>query len=214
LPGSSDALRRAGVAARINSALRVLPPAAIYVAAAAWAGWLFWLGATGGLGAEPINALERAYGDAALKLLVAGLAVTPMRRFLGINALRFRRAIGVSCFFLVLAHVLVWAALDLRSVSAIWADIVKRPYITVGMLGFLLLVPLAVTSNALSLRRMGASAWRRLHRLVYPAAILGGLHYLWIAKGFALEPIVYALVILALLMLRLPLIDRRVLRSA
>ena len=214
MPGSSDALRRAGVAARINSALRVLPPAAIYVAAAAWAGWLFWLGATGGLGAEPINALERAYGDAALKLLVAGLAVTPMRRFLGINALRFRRAIGVSCFFLVLAHVLVWAALDLRSVSAIWADIVKRPYITVGMLGFLLLVPLAVTSHALSLRRMGASAWRRLHRLVYPAAILGGLHYLWIAKGFALEPIVYALVILALLMLRLPLIDRRVLRSA
>lgn len=214
MPGSFDALRRAGVAARINSALRVLPPASIYVAAAAWAGWLFWLGATGGLGAEPINALERAYGDAALKLLVAGLAVTPMRRFLGINALRFRRAIGVSCFFFVLAHVLVWAALDLRSVSAIWADIVKRPYITVGMLGFLLLVPLAVTSNALSLRRMGASAWRRLHRLVYPAAILGGLHYLWIAKGFALEPIVYALVILALLMLRLPLIDRRVLRSA
>ena len=214
MPPSTDAPRRATIAARINTALRPLPPAALYVAAAAWAGWLFWLGATGGLGAEPINALERAYGDAAIKLLVAGLAVTPTRRFLGINLLRFRRAIGVSCFVFVLAHVAVWAVLDLRSLSAIWADIVKRPYITVGMAGFVLLVPLALTSNDLSLRRMGALAWRRLHRLVYPAAILGALHYLWIAKGFALEPIVYATLILALLTLRLPPLDRRPLRSA
>lgn len=193
----------------INDGLRRVPPAIIYVLAAAWAVWLFWLGATGGLGAEPINALEREYGDMALKLLVASLAVTPVRKFLGINLLRFRRAIGLSCFFFVLAHVLVWALLDLQSLSAIWADIVKRPYVTVGMAAFLMLIPLAATSNNLSLRRMGAASWRRLHKLSYPAAILGALHYIWIAKGFALEPLLYMAAILVLLGLRLPVFDRR-----
>jgi methionine sulfoxide reductase heme-binding subunit len=214
LPSSTESFGPPDVAGRLNAALRHLPPAVIYVAGAVWAVWLFWLGATGGLGAEPINALEREYGDVALKLLVAGLAVTPLRRFLGINLLRFRRAIGVTCFFFVLAHVLVWALLDLQSLGAMWADIVKRPYVTVGMAAFLMLIPLALTSNNLALRRMGSAAWRRLHKLTYPAAILGALHYLWIAKGFALEPLVYMGAILGLLALRLPLFDRRPTRTA
>ncbi len=186
-----------------------MPPAIIYVAGALWAAWLFWLGATGGLGAEPINALEREYGDVALKLLVAGLAVTPLRRFFGVNLLRFRRAFGVTCFFFVLAHVLVWALLDLQSLSAMWADIAKRPYVTVGMAAFLMLIPLALTSNNSALRWMGTGMWRRLHKLSYPAAILGALHYMWIAKGFALEPVIYMATILGLLALRLPLFERR-----
>jgi len=207
-------VRLPDVAGAMNAGLRHVPPALVYLGGALWAAWLFWLGATGGLGAEPINALERAYGDAALKLLVAGLAVTPLRRFVGINLLRFRRAIGLTCFFFVVAHVLVWALLDLQSLARIWEDIVKRPYVTVGMAAFVLLVPLALTSNNLSLRRMGAAAWRRLHKLTYPAAILGALHYLWIAKGFALEPLIYMAAILGLLALRLPVFDRRPLRPA
>ena len=209
LPNSTDVPRPHLSTERINTILRRLPPAVIYVVGTSWAAWIFWLGATGGLGAEPINALEREYGDVALKLIIAGLAVTPLRRFLGVNLLRFRRAIGVTCFFFALAHVLVWALLDLRSLSAIWQDIVKRPYITVGMLAFVTLVPLAVTSNDRALRRMGAAAWRRLHRLVYPAALLGALHNLWIAKGFALEPLILAGLILGLLAIRLPVFDRR-----
>lgn len=197
----------------INERLRRVPAGVVYLLSVTWAAWLFWLAATGGLGVEPINALEREYGDAALKLLVAGLAVTPLRKFLGLNLIRFRRAIGVSCFFFVLAHFLVWALLDLQSLSAIWADIVKRPYVTVGMVAFLLLIPLASTSNNLSLRRMGASAWRRLHKLTYPAAFLGAVHYLWIAKVVALEPLLYMTAILILLCLRLPLFDRRQARA-
>ncbi len=169
--------------ATLNSWLRRIPAWALYIMCAAWVGWLFWLGATGGLGPEPINALEREYGLFALYLLIGGLAVTPLRQLTGISLLKFRRAIGVSAFFTVLAHFLVWAVLDLQSLGLIWDDIVKRPYVTVGMAAFLLLIPLAVTSNNLSVRRMGRAAWRGLHRLTYPAILLGRVHYLWIAKG-------------------------------
>jgi sulfoxide reductase heme-binding subunit YedZ len=188
---------------RVNGAVRRLPAAGVYGVCAVWVGWLFWLGATGGLGPEPINALEREYGDLAIKLIVLGLAVTPLRNLTGISLMKFRRAIGVSAFAVVVAHVLVWAVLDLRALDRIWEDILKRPYVTVGMAAFLLLIPLAVTSNNLSLRRMGADAWRRLHRLVYPAAILGAVHYLWIAKGAELEPILWMGAILALLACRI-----------
>ena len=192
-----------GVVATVNGALRRVPPWTLYIAGAAWAGWLFWLGLTGGLGAEPITELEHRYGELAINLLVAGLAVTPLRRHLGLNLMPFRRAIGVLTFFFVLAHLLVWAVLDVQTVARVWADIVERPYVTIGMAGFLLLLPLGLTSNNWSVRKMGAAAWRKLHKLVYPAAVLGALHYVWLAKGFQLEPLVYMAVILGLLALRL-----------
>lgn len=214
MPSSTEARSLPDIAGTVNAGLRRLPPAVIYLGGAAWGGWLFWLAATGALGVDPVNALERAYGDIAIKLIVAGLAVTPLRRWAGINLLRFRRAIGVTCFFFVLAHFLVWALLDIGALGAIWADIVKRPYVTVGMLSFLLLIPLAVTSNNLSVRRMGAAAWRRLHRVTYAAAVLGAVHYLWIAKVVAVEPLVYLALILVLLALRLPAIDRWASRPA
>ncbi|MCC5974819.1 MAG: protein-methionine-sulfoxide reductase heme-binding subunit MsrQ [Rubellimicrobium sp.] len=188
---------------RINGGLRQVPPGVIYALGVGWAGWLFWRGLTGDLGVEPINALERAYGDIAIKLMIATLAVTPLRHWTGLNLLRFRRALGLACFGFVLAHLAVWALLDVQVVSALWDDVVKRPYVTVGMLSFLLLVPLAVTSNDLSVRRMGAASWRGLHRLTYPAAVLAALHYLWIAKGFDISAILHAVVIVALLALRL-----------
>ena len=189
--------------ASLNTVLRKVPAWLIYVASAAWAAWLFYLGLTGGLGVEPINALEREYGELALKLIVLGLIITPLRTYAGLNLLKFRRAIGVSAFFFVLAHFFVWAVLDVQSVERIWADILKRPYITVGMLGFVLMIPLALTSNNLSLRKLGAATWRRLHKLTYPIAVLGAVHYLWLVKGFQLEPLIYLGVILGLLALRM-----------
>ena len=186
----------------LNGALRRVPPWTIYLAGLGWAAWLFWLGLTGGLGVEPIDALERRYGELALQLLVVGLAVTPLRRFTGLNLMRFRRAIGVTAFGFALAHLAVWAVLDVQSVARVWEDIVKRPYITVGMTAFLMLLPLAMTSNNLSVRRMGGVLWRRLHKLAYPAAILGAVHYIWLARGFQIEPLAYLAAIVALLALR------------
>ncbi len=188
---------------RVNAAARRVPTWSLYIVGAAWVGWLFWLGLSGQLGAEPINRLEREYGELAIKLIIAGLMVTPLRRWTGVNLIRFRRAIGVTAFFVVLAHLLVWAVLDVQSLSRVWADILKRPYVTIGMAAFVLLIPLAVTSNNWSVRRMGGALWRRVHLLTYPAAILGGVHYLWLVKGFQIEPIVYMTVIAGLLALRL-----------
>jgi methionine sulfoxide reductase heme-binding subunit len=186
----------------LNAGLRRVPPILLYMGGVAWGGWLFWLAATGGLGVEPIEALEHRYGEIALQLIVLGLAVTPLRQRLGLNLMPLRRAIGVLAFGFVAAHFLVWAVLDVQSVSAIWADIVKRPYVTLGMAGLLLLIPLAATSNNWAVRKLGGLKWRQLHKLVYPAAILGAVHYIWLAKGFQIEPLIYLFLILGLIALR------------
>lgn len=188
------------MAAMINSALRRLPAWPLYLLALAYALWEFWRAVTqaGPYLVEPINVLERTYGEIALILLVAGLVVSPLRQWAGINLLKFRRAIGLCAFFFVLAHFLVFAVLDVQSLGRVWTEIVKRPYVTAGMAGFVLMIPLALTSNNLALRRMGALAWRRLHKLTYVAAILGALHYLWLSRGFQLEPILFLGLVLGL----------------
>jgi sulfoxide reductase heme-binding subunit YedZ len=135
-------------------------------------------------------------------LLVAGLAVTPLRQYLGLNLMPFRRAIGVLCFFFVIAHLLVWAFWTFRRGARLgrYRGTALRDHRDGG---FLLLLPLGLTSNNWSIRKMGAAAWRKLHKLVYPAAVLGALHYVWLAKGFQLEPLLYMAAILGLLALRL-----------
>ncbi|SMY09038.1 protein-methionine-sulfoxide reductase heme-binding subunit MsrQ [Flavimaricola marinus] len=192
------------VVGTLNAALRRVPAWLVYVAGAAWAVWLFWqaLNQLGPYKVEPINVLERAYGEVALQLLVAGLFVTPLRRFLGLNLLKFRRAIGVTAFFFVLAHFLVFAVLDVQSLERVWTEIVKRPYVTVGMAGFLALIPLAITSNNLSIRKLGGATWRKLHKLTYAAGLLGAVHFLWLVKGFQIEPIIYTVIIVGLLATR------------
>ena len=192
------------VAQRVNGWLRRVPAWPVYGLGFAWMAWLFWRGATDFSLIEPIDWLERAYGETSLQLLVATLAVTPVRRFLGVNLLKFRRALGLMVFFFVLAHLLVWAVLDVQALSAVWADILKRPYITIGMAGFVLLVPLALTSNNASVRKLGGAGWRKLHWLTYGVAVLGAIHYVWLARGFAIEPLVYLAIILGLLATRLP----------
>jgi sulfoxide reductase heme-binding subunit YedZ len=194
----------------LNQFIRKVPGWVLYLAGGAYGAWLFYLGATGGLGVEPIEALEHRYGKMAFQLILVGLAVTPLRQYGGLNLMCWRRAIGVLAFFFVLAHFLVWSVLDVQSLSRIWADIVERPYVTIGMAGFVLLIPLGLTSNNLSVRKMGAAAWRKLHRLVYPAAVLGAVHWIWLAKGFQLEPLIYLAVTLALLATRFRSARRRV----
>ena len=186
---------------RINTALRSLPSWVLYIALVLPAPWFLYQGATGALGAEPIKELEHALGELALQLAIVGLAITPLRRLVGLNLLKFRRAIGVMTFFYVFAHLLVWLVLDVQLLGQIWADIVKRPYITVGMAGFLLMVPLALTSNNWAVKQLGPN-WRKLHRLTYPAVVLGGVHYVMLAKGFQIEPLIYMGAILLLLSLR------------
>ena len=192
----------------INRALRRVPKGALYILGALPAVWLFYAGITGGLGVEPIKALEHELGKIALQLLVAGLCITPLRRFAGLNLLKFRRAIGVLAFVYVLLHLLVWLVLDVQIPAQIWADILKRPYVTIGMLGFVLLIPLAATSNDWAVRRLGP-AWRKLHKLTYVVAILGAVHFVWLVKGFQIEPVLYLLAIMALLALRIRRVPRK-----
>jgi len=195
---------------RINAALRPIPTWAVYILYLLPVPWLLYLGLTDGLGREPIKALEHELGEIALQLLIIGLCVTPLRQYLGLNLMKFRRAFGVLAFTYVALHLLVWVVLDMSLLwSQMWADIWKRPYITVGMAGFLVLVPLAVTSNNLSVRKLGAASWRKLHKLTYLAVLLGGIHYLWLVKGVQIEPILYMAVILGLLGLRLVKLQRR-----
>lgn len=189
--------------AAINSSVRRVPNWLAYIVCALPAPWLLYLAATGGLGVEPIEALEHRLGELALQFLVAGLAVTPLRRHLGLNLMKFRRMLGLITFYYVVLHLAVWLFLDVQIAEQIWKDIVKRPYVTLGMAGFVLLIPLAVTSNAWSVRKLGP-AWHQLHKLVYPAALLGALHFVWLAKGFQIEPLIYLMLVIALLVLRMP----------
>lgn len=186
----------------VNGAARQVPAWPIYVAGFAWMGWLFYTAATGAIGPEPVNLLERAYGEVALQLLVAGLILTPLRRWTGVNLIKYRRALGLMAFAFVVAHFLVWLILDLQNLAFAWAEIVKRPYITVGMVGLVLMIPLALTSNNAAIRRIGPVAWRNLHSLTYPILVLGLVHYIWLTKGFPYEPLVYAAVTFALLAVR------------
>ncbi|MFN6976873.1 MAG: protein-methionine-sulfoxide reductase heme-binding subunit MsrQ [Gemmobacter sp.] len=191
------------VSTAINGALRPVPQWVLYGAGAVPAAVLVAQLFGGGLGADPVKALEHALGLYALQFLIAGLAVTPLRRLTGINLVRWRRALGLIGFGYVVLHLAVWVALDLQfRWGEIGADIVKRPYITVGMFGFALLVPLAWTSSDGAIRRMGGAAWRRLHWLVYPAVLAGAVHYVWLVKAWPIEPILYLGAVLALLGLR------------
>lgn len=183
---------------RINAALRKLPVWVLYVAGALWPLWLLYLAGTGDMGPEPIKPLEHELGRLALQALILGLVVTPLRAMTGVNLIRFRRAIGVLTFYFVSCHLLVWLVLDVQILSEIWKDIVKRPYITVGMAAFLLMTPLAITSNNWSVRRLGPK-WRKLHRLVYPTVLLGGVHFIMVGKTWEKDALLYMAVILCLL---------------
>jgi sulfoxide reductase heme-binding subunit YedZ len=190
------------IADRINGLTRRIPTWVVYSVYMLPAPWLLYQGVTGGLGPDPVKTMEHELGEIALQLLIIGLCITPLRRFFGLNLIKFRRTFGVLAFTYVALHLLVWAVLDVQSLSRVAEDIIKRPYITIGMAAFVVLLPLAATSNNWSVRRLGPT-WRKLHKLTYVAVILGGIHYIWLVKGIQIEPLIYMAVILTLLALRL-----------
>ncbi len=196
----------------INGALRRVPAWPIYGLGLMHSGWLWYLGVTGGLGPDPVQELEHRLGLVALQILIAVLAVTPIRRYLGINLIRYRRALGLVAFFYVVQHLMVWLVLDIGDLGRMWADILKRPYVTVGFAAFVAMIPLAVTSNNWSVRRLGAARWQSLHKLTYFIVIGGAIHFIWLfkVKNWATEPMLYMAIILVLLALRMVPRSRRV----
>lgn len=161
--------------------------------------------ATGGLGANPIEALELRTGRWALRLLAVTLAVTPLRRISGWNELiRYRRMLGLFAFFYATLHLATYFGLDMFfDLGDIVEDVVEHPYVTIGLLTWLLLLPLAITSTRGWVRRLGGKRWAMLHRLIYVAAITGTVHYLWAVKKDTYLPLVYLTIFAVLLGWRL-----------
>lgn len=201
---SAPARPRPSVLQRVHGALRRVPTWTIYLLgmtpAIAYAALAF----ADRLGADPARALEHGLGIWALRLLLIGLAITPIREIFGLNLVRFRRVIGLAAFTTVALHLLSWAWLDVSFDPATMAkDILKRPYITIGMAAFLALIPLAVTSTNAMIRRLGPKSWSRLHKLTYLIAILGGLHFLLLKKTIQPEPLIYLAIAILLVGWRL-----------
>ncbi len=167
-------------------------------------GWLLWGFQADRLGANPIDEIADATGEWTLRLLLLTLAATPLKRLSGWAwPLRLRRMLGLFAFFYALLHLSTYLWLDqFFDWPEIGADILKRPFITVGMLAFALLLPLAATSNRAAVRRLGRN-WKRLHRLAYLAPALGVLHYWWLVKADVLAPLVYGTLLTLLLAARL-----------
>lgn len=165
--------------------------------------WYFYLAATGGLGFNPVKDFEHLLGIWALRFLCVGLLVTPLRDLFNINLIAYRRALGLVAFYYVLAHFTVYLVLDRGLVfSSIAGDILKRPYIMLGMAGLAMLTTLALTSNRWSIRKLG-SRWNTLHKLVYLVLIVGVLHFVLARKSITLEPVFYISTVLVLLGYRL-----------
>jgi len=158
------------------------------------------LGLLGELGANPIEMITHQTGLWALTLLLVTLSITPLRRITGqLWLIQYRRMLGLFAFFYAVLHMLTYVWLDqFFNVHAMLKDIVKRPFITMGSAAFLMLVPLALTSTQSAIRRLGRR-WQQLHRLVYCSAVAGVIHFLWLVKKDIRQPLIYALVLTALL---------------
>ncbi|MBV9753176.1 MAG: protein-methionine-sulfoxide reductase heme-binding subunit MsrQ, partial [Hyphomicrobiales bacterium] len=202
MSAQAPSLPRARAASQGGKRLAIswqVPRILVYLIGFIPAVWWFELGLTDRLGADPMKALEHALGLWALRFLVASLAITPLRQLVGINLIRYRRALGLLAFYYAVLHLTTYLVLDQGlDLAAIVADILKRLYITIGMTAFVILVPLAVTSNNPAIRRIGAPAWNRLHRWVYLAVILAVLHFLLSVK-VPIEPLLYAALVAVLL---------------
>jgi sulfoxide reductase heme-binding subunit YedZ len=168
-------------------------------------GVLIWQALTGNLGPNPVETLQHTTGDWTLRFLVITLSISPLRRLLKLPELiRFRRMLGLFAFFYVCLHFLTYLGPDQNfSLAAMGKDVYKRPFVTVGFTGFVLLIPLALTSTAVSIRRLGGRRWQMLHRLIYISAVCGVIHYYWLVKSAVLRPLTYAAIVAVLLLWRL-----------
>lgn len=198
---------------RINAVLRPIPKWLIYLIGSLpglyiIVGTLLAFQGTdifgGSLGIDPVKTIEHWLGELALQFFIATMLISILRDRFRLKLIKFRRPLGLLTFFYVVLHLAVYLGLDLQwRWSEIWSDILKRPYITIGMVGLLLMIPLAVTSNNPAIRRLGPVAWQNLHKLAYPAILLGGIHYVMVQRVWKVEPLIYLAVIVVLLALRI-----------
>jgi methionine sulfoxide reductase heme-binding subunit len=193
-----------------NRFVKAVPEWLVYVVGFAPAAWLIYSAFTGGLGFDPARSLEKEIGQWALKFLLLSLAVTPFWHLTGINLAKYRRAFGLIAFGYVSVHLATYIGLDKQfDMGVIIEDIWKRPYITIGMGAFVFLLPLAITSNAASIKKLGTTLWKRIHYLVYLIVPMGALHFVMLTKTWRLEPILYLVAALTLLALRHKMFDLR-----
>jgi len=166
---------------------------------------LTWRAFNGRLGANPVEFIEHATGDWAIRFLLITLAVTPLRKIVNQPQLaRFRKMLGLFAFFYTFVHLMMYLIFDqMFDLEAIFHDVAKRLYIMAGMAGFLMMLPLAITSTAAMVRRMGPKNWQRLHRLVYFSTLAGIVHYYWLVKSDIREPAMYAAILLVEMLYRL-----------
>jgi sulfoxide reductase heme-binding subunit YedZ len=203
-----------------NQVIRWVLKPAVFLAFLVPFGWLAWSLYTGNVGADPLNEITHETGIWALRFLCVTLAITPLRRLTGWNAaIRFRRMVGLFAFFYGTVHLLIFIVFDRLATlnfpsltdvrtygtlaSSIGGEIVKRPYINVGFISWVCMLLLAATSTSGMIRRMGGKRWQALHRLVYAAAVASVLHYWWLVKADVSRPQIYALVVAALLAIRI-----------
>ena len=177
---------------RLNGLARRLPTWVVYTLGLVPLALLVWGAVQNSLGVDPVKVIEHRLGELGLQFLLASLAVTPLRRF-GLNLLRFRRALGLLAFSYIALHLVAWVWLDMGlRWSEVVADLWKRPYVILGMLGFVAMLPLALTSTNAAIRWLGAPGWRRLHRLAYVALVAGILHLVLLSKVWNTEVLAYA----------------------
>ncbi len=201
------------VSERINTVLRPVPKWLVYVVGAlpgiyivvgvalALSGTYDLFGNS--LGVDPAKTIEHWLGELALQFFIATMSIRVLRDFFKLKLIKFRRALGHLTFFYIVLHLSVWLWLDLQwNWALMWSDIVKRPYITIGMAAFLILIPVMATSNNAAIKRHGPRVWQNIHKLAYLAILLGGIHFVMVKRVWLVEPMIYLGVIVVLLALR------------
>jgi methionine sulfoxide reductase heme-binding subunit len=176
----------------------------LFVACLIPAALLVWRGFEGHLTANPVEFIEHSTGDWAIRFLLITLGITPLRKIFNQPLLtRFRRMLGLFAFFYTCVHLSMYLIFDqMFDLTGIWADVMKRPYITVGTAGLLMMIPLAVTSTAAMVRRMGPKRWQLLHRLIYFSTLAGIIHFYWLRKSDVREPLMYGGILTVLMLFR------------
>ena len=185
-----------------NRFARRVPTWSVYILGLLVFGFIMALVISNNAGPDPVKALEKGLGERGLQFLIVALCITPLR-WAGINAIKFRRAVGLVAFFFIALHFATWVVLDMGlRWSEILSDLYKRPYILIGFGAFLGMIPLAITSNNRSIKQLGAATWKRLHLLAYPATLAGAVHFVMIGKVYALDSVFYLAVVVGVLAAR------------
>ena len=184
----------------INFLMRKLPNWVVYIILVLPAVYLTFALLGNQLGPDPIRTYQHKVGEFGLKLIIIGLFITPLRDLVNINFFKFRRCIGLMAFLYVCLHFLSYLVLDQSlNFNEVWKDIVKRPYITFGMISAGIMLFLSLTSNNLSVKILGPIYWKRLHQLVYLVSLGAVTHFLLLTKAWQIEPMIYFIILIGLL---------------